>query len=51
MLIPEQIKQATEEFKALFKEEFGIELTDEEATEKAKGILQLFNCLTELKKV
>jgi hypothetical protein len=46
MLDPEQLKQAVEEFKVIFKEEFGIELTDEEATEKAQGILQLFNSIT-----
>lgn len=41
MLTPEQVKQAVEEFKALFKQEYGVELSDEEATEKAKDILSI----------
>lgn len=45
MLTPEEQKQAMEEFKALFSEEFGIELSDEDATEKSKGILQLINSI------
>lgn len=43
MLTPEQVKQAVEEFKALYKEQYGVELSDEEATEKATGILQIFS--------
>lgn len=42
MLTPEQIKQAVEEFKALFKKQYGIELSDEVATEQARDLLQLF---------
>jgi hypothetical protein len=41
MLTPEQLEQAVKEFKALFKREYGIELSDEEATERAKGILSI----------
>lgn len=42
---PEELKEAIQEFKKLYKEEFGIELSIDDTTEKAKGILQLFNCL------
>jgi len=45
MLTPEEQKQALEEFKSIFKEEFGIELSDEEATKKSQGILQLINSI------
>ncbi len=48
---PEQIAEAVEEFKAIFKKEFGIELSNEEATEKATTLLQLFDCLTQDKNV
>ncbi len=41
MLTPEQIKQAVEEFKTLFKKQYGVELSDEEATEKAKCLLSI----------
>jgi len=51
VLSSEQVKQAVDEFKSLFLEEFGIELSEEEATEKAMSFLQLFDCLTEAKKV
>ena len=44
---PELFKQAVEEFKQIYHEEFGIELSDGEAVAKAKGLLQLFDCLTE----
>ena len=39
MLTPEQLKQAVEEFKAIFLKQFGRELSDEEATEGAKLLL------------
>jgi ABC-type transporter MlaC component len=42
MLSPEQVKQAVEEFKALFKQQYGKELSEEEATKLALGVLQLF---------
>ena len=48
---PELFAQAIEEFKAIFKEEFGIELTDEEATEKSRGLLSLIDCTTLVKEV
>ncbi len=41
MLTPEQVKQAVEEFKTLFKREYGVELSDEEATELSQGILSI----------
>lgn len=44
---PELFAQAVEEFKQIYYEEFGIELNEEEATTRAKGLLQLFYCLTE----
>lgn len=42
---PEEFKQATEEFKVLYQEEFKVKLSDKQASEKAKGLLQLFDCL------
>lgn len=39
MLTPEQLKQAVEEFKALFLKQFGVELSDDDATERVKLIL------------
>lgn len=50
-MTPEQIAEAVKEFKAIFKEEIGTELSDEEATEKTMAFLQLFDCLTQDKKV
>lgn len=41
MLNAEQVKQAIEEFKTLFKKQYGVELSDEEATEAAQGILSI----------
>lgn len=46
-MTPEEFAQAIEEFKIIYKEEFGIELNNEEATIKAQGLLQLFECLTQ----
>lgn len=43
VLTPEQLKQAVEEFKALYENQYGIELSDEEATDLASGILRLFS--------
>ncbi len=42
---PELFIQAVEEFKEIYREEFGIELSNEEAATKAQGLLQLFDCL------
>lgn len=41
MLTPEQAKQAVEEFKVLFKQQYGVELTEEEATKRALDMLQV----------
>lgn len=46
-MTPELLLQAIEEFKIIYQEEFGVELSDEEATVKAQGLLQLFDCLTQ----
>ncbi len=46
---PTQLKQAIEEFKQIYFEEFGIVLTDQEATLKAISLLQLFDALTSSK--
>ena len=43
MLTPEQVKQAVQEFKTLFKHQYGVELSDEEATEAAQGILSILS--------
>ncbi len=48
---PEELRQAIKEFKEIYEEEFGTTLTDVEATEKAQNLLQLFDCLTQAKKV
>lgn len=45
-MTPEETKQAVKEFKKIYQEEFGIKLSDAEATLKAQGLLQLFDCLT-----
>ncbi len=44
-MTPEELKQAIEEFEAIYQKEFGVELSDEEATTKAQSLLQLFDCL------
>lgn len=43
---PEDFEQAVEEFKVIYREVFGIELSNEDAAAKAQGLLQLFDCLT-----
>ena len=43
---PELLKQAIIEFKEIYLSEFGIYLTDSEATEKVLSIMQLFDVLT-----
>lgn len=50
-MTPEELKQATEEFNQIYKEEFGIKLDEADAALKVKGLLQLFVCLTEGKNV
>ncbi len=44
-MTPEEFAQAIQEFKAIFKDEYGIELSNEEATTNAQSVLQLFECL------
>lgn len=44
---PEFFTKAVEEFRTIYQEEFGIEMSMEEAAEKAQGLLQLFDCLTQ----
>lgn len=43
---PEQFKQAVSEFKKIYRLEYGIELSDNEASKKALSMLQLFDVLT-----
>lgn len=38
-------KNALNEFKEIFKEEFGIDLTEEETSNKASAVLDLFRIL------
>ncbi len=45
-MTPEQLKQAVEEFKEIYKLEYGTDLTDNEASSKAISLLQLFDVLT-----
>ncbi len=42
--------QAIEEFKQIYKEEFGVELSQAEATEKAINLFNLMKLLLEKKK-
>lgn len=46
MTIQELIQKATIEFRTIYKEEYGVTLSDKEASEKAIGLLQLFDSLT-----
>lgn len=48
MLTPKQLEQAVKEFKFLYKKQYGRELSDEEATEQVKNLLQMFADLFEL---
>jgi hypothetical protein len=50
-MTPEQVEQATREFIAIYKEEFGIDLNYEIAAKKAQELLRLFSCLTRLNEV
>lgn len=43
---PEQFNQAVAEFKQIYKEEYGLELSTQEASNKALSLLQLFDILT-----
>ncbi len=43
MLTPEQAKQAVKEFKVLFKQQYGVDLSEEEATEKVQGLLSILS--------
>ncbi len=43
MLTPEQQKQAVAEFKTLYELQYGVELSDEQATELAKTLLEAFS--------
>lgn len=45
-MTPEQLKQAVMDFKEIYKQEYGIELSDKEASKKALSMLQLFDVLT-----
>lgn len=46
-MTPEEFRQAIGEFKEIYQQEFGTKLDDAEATIKVKGLLQLFDCLTQ----
>jgi hypothetical protein len=41
----DRTKEAVAEFKEIYKKEFGVELSDEEATSKATGLLNLFDII------
>lgn len=43
---PEQFQQAVKEYKEIYKQEYGVELSDIEASKQAKSLLQLFDTLT-----
>lgn len=45
-MTPELFRQATDEFKQIYLLEYGVELPDKEASEKALSMLQLFDSLT-----
>jgi hypothetical protein len=42
----EKFKLAAKEFQELYQFEYGVDLTDAEASKKAIGLLQFFNVLT-----
>lgn len=44
---PEQLKKAIAEFKQIYFDEYGIELSDKEASTKALSLLQLADVLTQ----
>lgn len=44
---PKLLKQAVEEFRQIYLEEYGIELSHKEASYKALSMLQLFQVLTD----
>jgi len=46
MLTQEQLTEAIKEFKIIFKEKFGINITDEQATIQGKKLLELMLILT-----
>ena len=46
-MTPELFLQAAEEFKVIYQDVFGVELSDEDAAIKAQSLLQLFDCLTQ----
>jgi len=46
-MTPEELKEAIKEFKVIYKRIFGIDLSDDEASEKAISLLQLFDCITQ----
>ena len=43
---PDLIQKAVAEFMKIYKQEYGVELSDKEATVKATSLLQLFEVLT-----
>ncbi len=43
---PEEMKQAVQEFKEIYFLEYGVKLSDYEATEQAKNLLNLFDTLS-----
>lgn len=47
----DEVIKAAEEFKEIYKDDFHIELTNDEAIKKSQEILQLFNCLVQIKKI
>ena len=50
-MTPEEFAQAVKEFKEIYREVFGVELNNEDATAEAQAILRLFVCLMEGKSV
>ena len=46
-MTPEELTQAIEEFKKIYQEVMNSNLNDEEATEKALGLLQLIDLVTQ----
>ena len=46
-MTPKEFEQASREFKIIYKDVFGIELNDKDATIRAQSLLQLFDCLTQ----
>lgn len=49
-MTPDKQKKAIDEYKQIYKQEYGVDLSDKEASEQAAKLLQLFDVLIQPKK-